>query len=73
MTEEERARLTTLTLARLDQAVDRCEALAGRLELIADLIARREFEKTLNQLIDEEREQQEQQKDKKTFGGFNVS
>ena len=69
MTEEERARLTTLTLARLDQAADRCEELASRLELIADLIARREFEKTLNQLIDEECDRQ---KDKKVLGGFNV-
>ena len=66
MTGEERDRLTSLTLARLDQAVD-------RLEFIADLISRKEFEKCINRVVDEERERQERLKDKRTLGGFNVS
>ena len=65
MTGEERDRLTSLTLARLDQAVD-------RLEFIADLISRKEFEKCINRVVDEERERQERLKDKRTLGGFNV-
>ena len=65
MTEEERAHLTVLTLARLDQVVD-------RLEFIANLISRKEFEKAINQMVDEERERQERLKDKRKLGGFNV-
>ena len=73
MTDEERDRLTALTIARLDMVVDRYEAATERLELLLDLLSKKLFEKAINKMIDEEQQRQSRAKDPSTTGGFNLA
>ena len=54
------------------EIVDKLIVTTDRREIIADLISRREFEKSLNKIVDQERARQERLKNKRTLGGFNI-